>query len=162
MLLAALSISGVSIPGFSSGLGALGSLLGLVAPEPAPEKAEEPGPAARGDLQLSALRRAAELHDLTNISLRDFADLVRGLYEEGALSLEDLRDLSAIHAEAKAAGDDVDAPRDLVAMLSAKVQSLRSQETPSPAALALAQRQFDWATKFQALRAVSAPLDLVA
>ncbi|MBI1899840.1 MAG: hypothetical protein HYS13_01845 [Planctomycetia bacterium] len=164
MLLAALSISGVSIPGFSSGLGALGSLLGLVAPEPAPEPTEETAATAKGDLKLSALRKAAEQHDLANISLLDFADLVRDLYEEGALSLDELRDLAAIHAEAKAAGEDVDAPRDVVAMLAAKVQSLRSQTrlSPSAPALAAAERQLDWATKFQALRAVSAPLDLVA
>jgi len=144
-------------------------------PETVLDQASEPAATAASTGITSVLREIAAEYDVTDISPRDFSEMIGKLYEAGALSDQQHQDLSQIRADLDIAGVDPDETLNLVEFYVDKLRelcgSLDEAEVggASVSARALpeaisAQRRLAWLEKLAAIQAEpdSAGLDTTA
>jgi len=143
--------------------------------EAAPGQASETAATAASAGATSVLREIAAEYDVTNISPREFSQMIGKLHEAGALSDREFQDLSQIRIDLDLQGVDPDETLNLVDFYVDRLRELcGSLDAPaggdgSVAADALpqavsAQRRLAWLEKFEAIQTDpdSAGLDTLA
>lgn len=129
---------------------------------PADDRAEPRlDPTAGSTLPGVDFREILGQYDVRSISPREFSELAQRLFDSGAISESDLRDLSQIRLDLDAARVDADQPVDLVGFVTKKLddqeQRVRDLTEKNPGAAATidrdaylspAKRQLDWLNKF--------------
>jgi hypothetical protein len=109
-------------------------------------------------------------YDVTNITPREFSDLVQELHESGEINDDEFRQLSRMRLELEQAGIGADEPIDLVDFFEDKLRDqtddlgLPHDPTMPPPAVsgkdaaspAETQRQLDWVRKFALVHAAGA------
>jgi len=117
-------------------------------------------------------------YDVTQITLRDFSELIQKLHESGSISDAEAKDLAQMRVELDQSNAEPDEPIDLVNFFEQKLKSLEEQWSDQQekgadatgalpnreALLAPARRQLDWIQKFATLQSDKStePLDLLA
>lgn len=94
----------------------------------------------------ATLRKIASQYDMTNISPREFSEMLDRLKESGALSEKDFQDLAAIRMELDKEGVQADESLDLLAHFQNRLDHLHGQSpgTIPEQDLSAARRQADW------------------
>ena len=130
---------------------------------------ESPGPkllknlAAIGETSsgtTSALRDILSEYDVTNITPREFSEMLQKMHKSGIITDEELTDLNQIRIDLEGDGVDADESIDLVEHYADKLRASRQSVTDSdmsaeqPSLKGL-QRRFDWLDKLAAIQ--SAP-----
>lgn len=109
-------------------------------------------------------------YDVTNITPREFSDLVQELRDSGEIDDDEFRQLSRIRLELEQAGIGADEPIDLIDFVEDKLREqadhLAALKTPGStdptstsdvtASIAESKRQLDWVHKFALVHAAGA------
>lgn len=143
-------------------------------PETSLDETSESAATAASTGVTSLLREIAADYDVTNISPREFSEMIGKLYEAGALSDQQYQDLSQVRADLDLQGVDPDETLNLVEFYLDKLRELCGSLDDSdgsgsisaktlPEAIS-AQRRLAWLEKLAALQAEpdSAGLDTTA
>jgi len=135
-------------------------------------------PAARGAATTSASQAAAQIlkqYDVTNITPQKFSEMLQKLYDAGALSKDELRQLSQIRLDLDSSGVSPDESIDLLEHYSEKLRQISKTLDNTEAQAAgerkalqqsadVTQHNLDWLQKFAALHSApeSMSIDAVA
>jgi len=114
----------------------------------------------------TAFREILARYDVTDISPREFSDMIRKLHEAGALTGQQFQELSLIRVDLDLDGVDPDESLNLVEFYADKLSELRQSQDDSedlggsvsanqPAQLAPVERRLEWVAKFAAIQADS-------
>jgi len=137
--------------------------------QPAEPVAEKPPDTLAGQPEATAgcstlVREILSRYDVTDISSRDFSEMLQELYHAGALTDEQFQDLSRVRLDLDSSNIDPRQPLDLVQFYSQKLEQLPStlrefgeQAGFSPvdrAAMAVVQRRLAWLGKVAAIQSV--------
>lgn len=156
-----------------------------ILPADSPAKAEKQATAptnasgARPTISLSpqsqeALRDVLSRYDVTHISARDFSQLLQELKQAGAITSDDLEELSLVRVELDQQGFDPDELLNLPELMQQKLQTQerelsRAEEKQGrpidrTSALQATLRQIDWISKFALIHQAGdyQPLNAVA
>jgi hypothetical protein len=151
-------------------------------PTPAPDRgASATGAALPGGVGGTASGSFHEIlahYDVTQITPREFSELVQKLHESGDISDAEAQELALIRVDLDNSNADPDDPLDLLNFFEQKLKSLEEQwselqekaaeSTGAPpnreALLGPTRRQLDWIQKFAMIHEAkyAAPVDLVA
>lgn len=103
----------------------------------------------------ATLRKIVAQYDMTNVSPREFSEMLDRLKESGALSEKDFQDLAAIRMELDKAGMQSDESLDLLAYFQMRVDQLQGQSpgTVPEGDLSSARRQTEWLQRLAEIHA---------
>ena len=139
------------------------TLLGKRAEQAEPGQGEAAKPAvaqaAAGNRSMAAAREILAKYDVKSITPEEFSQMLQKLREAGAISDQELKDLSVVRTELDAAGIEPDESVDLLDFYRTKLAKLqrKTDDTDDPA---LRQQQIspmlariDWLERFSAIHA---------
>ena len=145
-------------------LGGLSSVLPTGSSEKQPKTQEPspgdvtPAPVSFSPLSQHAVVEILSRYDVTQITARDFSQLIQELKQSGAITSADQDELALLRLELDQQGIDPDEPLDLVDLLQRKLQTQERELSKledkqgntidRSEALAATLRQMDWISKF--------------
>ena len=143
--------------------------------QPAEPAAEKPPDTSAGQPEAAVgrsplLREILAGYDVTDISPREFSEMLQELHQAGALTDEQFQDLSRVRLDLDSNNIDPREPLDLVKFYVEKLEELQptlrelgeqaGSPPVDPAAVAVVQRRLAWLGKFAAIQSAPDGMDL--